>query len=483
VTRATSHQVTLRFPRVPPPPHRRPALRLVPEPPPLPPPPAYEAPLYLEPEFPDQTEVMEKLWFEPAPPIVLPPQGNWLTRALASPQLMHFNRLIILMLVANAVIAVVVASTVTATTLSHLVLANFAVAICIRQHYVINFLFWLATRPSTRWPLFIRRHCAKVYHFAGIHVGGAIAGTVWFIALTIELLGSSISTALLAVTLVQLGVLVALCIVSMPKFRAKRHNTFELIKRFGGWSSLVLFWAQTAMLVDGPLHTAPETWVLALITFSVALPWLRLRRVPVELVIPSNHVALARFDYGVTPFAGSSTAISRSPLTEWHSFANVPQPGRTGYRLTISRAGDWTGKLIDDKPSHVWVKGIPTAGVANIEVLFKRVVYIATGSGIGPCLPHLLANKVPAKLIWATRDARKTYGDALVDEILQEHPDALIWDTHKQGKPDMVALAYEALVETGAEAVICISNKKLTWQVVSGLESRGIPAYGAIWDS
>ena len=35
----------------------------------------------------------------------------------------------------------------------------------------------------------------------------------------------------------------------------------------------------------------------------------------------------------------------------------------------------------------------------------------------------------------------------------------------------------------GAEAVICISNKKLTWQVVHGLERRGIPAFGAIWDS
>ena len=37
--------------------------------------------------------------------------------------------------------------------------------------------------------------------------------------------------------------------------------------------------------------------------------------------------------------------------------------------------------------------------------------------------------------------------------------------------------------EFDAEAVIVISNKKLTWQVVYGLESRGIPAYGAIWDS
>lgn len=185
----------------------------------------------------------------------------------------------------------------------------------------------------------------------------------------------------------------------------------------------------------------------------------------------------------MTPFAGSSTAVSRRPLLEWHSFANVPAPDEAGFKLTISRAGDWTGAFIDDAPSHVWVKGIPTAGVGNIEKLFKRVVWIATGSGIGPCLPHLLAQAVPARLVWSTRSPRATYGDALVDEILAVQPDALIWDTNDQGRPDLVRLAHEAYRDFDAEAVICISNKKLTWQVVTGMESRGIPAYGAIWDS
>ncbi len=47
----------------------------------------------------------------------------------------------------------------------------------------------------------------------------------------------------------------------------------------------------------------------------------------------------------------------------------------------------------------------------------------------------------------------------------------------------MVKLAYAAYKKFDAEAVICISNQKLTKEVVFGLESRGIPAYGAIWDS
>ena len=204
---------------------------------------------------------------------------------------------------------------------------------------------------------------------------------------------------------------------------------------------------------------------------------------PVNVDSPSSHVAIARFDYGVTPFAGSSTDISHRPLLEWHSFANLPSPQQSGFRLVISRAGDWTGTFINDKPSHIWVKGIPTAGVANVETIFKRVVWVTTGSGIGPCLPHLLANNVPSSLVWSTRDPRKTYGAALVDEILKAQPNALIWDTDKYGKPDLAKLAYQAWQDFDAEAVICIANKKTTWHVVYELESRGIPAFGPIWDS
>ena len=131
----------------------------------------------------------------------------------------------------------------------------------------------------------------------------------------------------------------------------------------------------------------------------------------------------------------------------------------------------------------MWVKGIPTAGVGNVDQLFKRVVWVATGSGIGPTLPHLLAQEVPAHLVWSTRNARKTYGDALVDEILEVEPNALIWDTDERGRPDLIKLAYAAVQAFEAEAVIVIANEKLTRMVVHGMESRGIPAYGAIWDS
>lgn len=56
-------------------------------------------------------------------------------------------------------------------------------------------------------------------------------------------------------------------------------------------------------------------------------------------------------------------------------------------------------------------------------------------------------------------------------------------DTRKHGKPDMVKLTYRLVREFEAEAVCIISNQKLTQKVVYGMMSRGIPAFGAIWDS
>ncbi len=151
--------------------------------------------------------------------------------------------------------------------------------------------------------------------------------------------------------------------------------------------------------------------------------------------------------------------------------------------MVISRAGDWTSAFIEDPPQQVWVRGIPTVGMAIVRRLFTKVVFVATGSGIGPTLPHLLSSDAPSRLVWVTKDPRVTYGDALLDEITEAQSDAIIWNTDKRGKPDVLRLAYAAYLESEAEAVVCISNSKVTWQVVHGLERRGIPAFGPIWDS
>ncbi|MEU8376414.1 hypothetical protein AB0C22_25305 [Micromonospora sp. NPDC048894] len=420
-----------------------------------------------------------------------PPPGSTLRRLLAHPRFMHHHRLVAAVVATNLALlgygltAGWWRGPATPGALGAAALANVALAVLVRQQYVVNLLFWLATRAPTHWPLRIRATLGKVYHFGGLHVGAALAGTAWYLAqLGALTVGDAPAGALVTGYAAAVGLL-AVVGTALPPVRSRRHDLFERTHRLGGWAVLLLLWAQAGFLAGGPaaLATSPQGGVLAVLTASIALPWLRLRRVPVVVERPSSHVALVHFDHGVTPFPGSSTAVSRSPLWEWHSFANVPAPGRSGFRLTVSRAGDWTGRFIDDAPQRVWVKGISTAGVANIETLFRRVVYVATGSGIGPVLPHLLAGQVPARLVWVARRHRETFGDGLVDEILAHQPDALLWDTARDGKPDMLRLAWQAYRAFDAEAVICISNRPLTWQVVRGMEERGVPAYGAIWDS
>lgn len=451
---------------------------------------------------PDTAPVVSEAASAVASDLAVPPEGGRLRRAASGPGLTHYNRLVAAVVAANLVVAWFAvfrwgwfaSDGVALASVSAMVVANLTAGVLIRQQYVINALFRIATAAPTTWPLPIRRLLGKVYHFGGIHVGATVAATAWYLVWGGAVLWHAgrglpgVGASLVVVTLALVVLLLGIVWTSLPSRRATHHDTFERMHRFGGWAALALFWLQTAIVVAAEggaaaLLTSPTVWALTLVTGSVALPWLRLRKVPVELVRPSDHVVIARFDHGVDAFPGSSSTLSRSPLMEWHAFANAPSPGRSGFRITISRAGDWTGELIDELPTHLWVKGIPTAGVANIEKLFTRVVYITTGSGIGICLPHLLAKEVPSTLVWATRSPRDTYGDALVDEVLAAQPDALIWDTSAAGKPDMVQLAYQAYRAFDAEAVICISNKKLTWQVVSGMERRGIPAYGAIWDS
>jgi hypothetical protein len=121
--------------------------------------------------------------------------------------------------------------------------------------------------------------------------------------------------------------------------------------------------------------------------------------------------------------------------------------------------------------------------MAKVAALYERVLYVVTGSGIGPRLGQILADRVPSRLVWSTRDPRVTYGDALVDEVEAIQPNAKIWDTTTHGKPDLLKLTLDTYADFGAEAVFIVSNKPTTFRLVHDLERRGIPAFGPIWDS
>ena len=383
--------------------------------------------------------------------------------------------------------------------LSTLTLVNLTLAVLVRNQGFLNALYGLAGRGSPSWPLWIRWSISKVHHVGGLHVGCAVAGTAWLGAFTgVAILTAvrypgSVTSLTLALCLVLVGLLLAVTVGATSPVRMRAHNVFEQTHRWCGWTAIAVFWALTLhWALHGRGTTIPivaiatdwHVWVLAALTASVAWPWLRLRRVPVTVVRPSAHAAIVHLDYGVRPAYASGVGISLSPLREWHAFATVTTPGKPGYRLLISRAGDWTGRFIDDPPSHVWVRGVPVAApMAKVASMYQRVVYLVTGSGIGPCLGQILADRVPARLVWSTRDPRRTYGDALVDEVETVQPDAVIWDTTKHGKPDLLELALTSYAEFHAEAVFVVSNKSTTLRLVHDLERRGIPAFGPIWDS
>jgi len=376
---------------------------------------------------------------------------------------------------------------------------NLLFAILPRQHWAVNLISWLATRAPISWPLRLRWRLAQYYHVGGLHVGGAMAGTAWYIVYFVLLApawadgepGYDDVSVLLALLITL--VLLTTCVLAAPRIRSRHHDLFEASHRFGTWSVLVLAWINALVLaqLQTPLRgfgeallTSPIFWMLVVSTALALWPWLLLRRVAVTVERPSDHAAIVRLDYGYTPPVGTTRAISRHPLFGWHPFACVPAaPGESGYRMVVSRAGEWTSRFIDEPPTHVWVRGIPTVGVANAKRLFRRVLYVTTGSGIGPALGHLLTDTQGSRLVWVTKTPRATYGDGLVDEVTAAQPEAVIWNTHERGKPDVVALAYEAYLASGADAVICVANQPVTSRLVREFERRGIPAFGPIWDS
>lgn len=196
----------------------------------------------------------------------------------------------------------------------------------------------------------------------------------------------------------------------------------------------------------------------------------------------SRHAVRLYFTYA-NPTVGTAIRLSERPLLEWHAFATITKPNDKEFSVLVSNAGDWTKRQINTAPTKLWVRGVPTCGVLRITPLFRSIVLVATGSGIGPCLPVIYAKRLSVRIFWSTPHPEQNFGNEIIDAVKEADPDAVIHNTKTMGRPDMVAVTYKLLRECDAEAVAIISNKKLTQMVVYAMEVRGIPAFGAIFDS
>ncbi|KAJ8515449.1 hypothetical protein ONZ45_g7122 [Pleurotus djamor] len=407
--------------------------------------------------------------------------GHWL-RNLRFQLLSMYRRIFGVVFIVNMsiFIAFLVRRRPNSKELGEIVIGNFFAAVLMRQDYVINAFF-------------------AVFTAVPLSYVSLVPGAVWLILFavqgTIEVVrGEGLSIATLTMTYIVLLEILLMIFFAYPVYRTKRHDNFEQTHRFLGWTAVLFIWALVILLNNdyrapgqtlgnALVHSAPF-WLVVVLSMSIILPWLRLRHYDVRSEVLSDHAIRIYFDY-VDPVPGSFVRLAddRHPLKEWHSFATIAAPGQKGYSVIISRAGDWTSKQIANPPTKMWIRGIPVCGVVNIVPMFRRVLLVGTGSGIAPLTPQLLSPKVPLQLLWISPDVRKTFGDPLVDALLTACPTTVLYDTRKHGKPDMVKLVYKVARDFDAEAVVIISNERLTKKVVYGLMSRGYPAFGAIWDS
>lgn len=435
-------------------------------------------------------------------------------RALRWTWLTIYHRLCWLVLLPNIAVVVMLAAQhnlfkIPMPDLATAVAANTAVAVLMRQELVINLLFALVAKCPRSAPLRLRRLLAKIYHFGGVHSGAGIAATIWFTLFNAALLWGWQTDAIpalpknrpsltVAITVIIDLLLVLIVAFAHPSMRRRFHNTFEAIHRFAGWLAVLLFWVHLIALTNllekskqprrtlgAALLHSPTLYLLIIITISLVLPWLRLRRVPVQIELLSKHASRWHFRYTNVELC-SASRVTDKPLKEWHSFAAIPEPEGNGFSVIVSNAGDWTNRMIENPPQKLWVRGIPTRGVLHIAPIFNKIVMVATGSGIGPVLSLLSARDLRCRVLWSARDPIHTYAKDIIDEVFIADPAAVVFDTKSlppENRPNLLRLAHSLYRESDAEAVFVISNQKVTEKLVYGLESRGVPAFAPIFDS
>ncbi|KAJ9638611.1 hypothetical protein H2204_004087 [Knufia peltigerae] len=449
------------------------------------------------------TMVHEK---HPAPTTTMPEKKyHRILRNLRWTVMSVYRRLNILVLAINITAIIVLATqhkllTMSPATAATAVAFNILLGVLIRQELVINALFWSFGKCPRWFPLWIRRLVAKIYHLGGVHSGAGMSAALWFAFFNAAIVRAykhnqlQIHRAATSTITVLLDVLfVAILCTAHPGVRSRIHNLFELIHRFAGWSAVILIWALFGLLSDAEAHAtditvlqvmvySPVFWALLIITISIALPWVWLRKVSVHAEPLSDHAIRLHFTYTNLPLC-AAPRLSDSPLLEWHAFAGIPAEDGQGFSVLVSKAGDWTSRLIKSPPTKLWVRGIPTMGVLHIAPIFKKMVLVATGSGIGPVLSLLAKRDISCRILWSTPHPERTYKAGVIEAVQRADPEAVIINTTVAGRPDLARYTYDLYMSSGAEACFIISNPKVTRRVVYALESRGVPIFAPIFDS
>jgi hypothetical protein len=379
-------------------------------------------------------------------------------------------------------------------------IGNILASVLCRSEAFLRCVFWLTVKLLGRWswvPLLVKTAATSFLQcVGGIHSGCGVSSIMWLIYSLLETIShrESSSDEIIAVASAILGLLLISSLAAFPLVRHLHHNVFEGFHRFAGWAALAMLWAfvmltasynpldKSYSLQGSSLVKKQEFWFTIVITLSIIFPWLCVRRVPVKVSAPSNHASLIKFQGGIE--SGLLGRISRSPLSDWHAFGIISD-GEEEHMMLAGAVGDFTRGLVSDPPTHLWVRGFRFAGLPYLINMYKKVVVVATGSGICVFLSFML-QPCPAEVyvIWVAKGIRQNFGDEIVTKIKSYPSEKLIiHDTAVSGRPNVQEITVEAVRKWGAEVVIVTSNPSGSRDVVNGCKAAGIPAFGPIWDS
>ncbi|KAF4344542.1 non-ribosomal peptide synthetase [Fusarium beomiforme] len=382
--------------------------------------------------------------------------------------------------------------------LGAMVLGNLLFAILMRNELFFRILYMAAIYGLRSWaPIRIKLAVASfLQHVGGVHSGCAISGTAWLVYFVIQIFPHQKHHLDVLISGIVTCVFIIISVLSaVPWVRNNYHNVFEKFHRFAGWMGLAATWVFVVLsssydVATGKrisdtdsLITTENVWFTIFMTILICLPWVTMRRVAVEVEIPSPKVAVLRFNRGMQQ--GLLGRISRTPFMEYHAFGIISEGRKSPYHYMVCGAqGDFTKGLVENPPRYLWTRELKFAGIGHASAMFNRGIRVCTGTGIGAALSTCIQSK-NWFLIWIGSDQEKTFGPT-ISRLIHDNiePDRMIlWDTIERGRrPDTMQLLRDTYSNFGAEVIFITSNMKGNDEMMQGCREEGMNAFGTLWD-
>ncbi|KAK7473073.1 hypothetical protein VKT23_001176 [Stygiomarasmius scandens] len=378
------------------------------------------------------------------------------------------------------------------------VLGNLQAAILVRNELFGRLLYLIVNTLFAKWtPLAFRLACTSILqHLGGIHSACAISGFMWLV-FKIILIATDMKNSHVAIFVMGVVTLVAIMVSILSAFpwvRNTHHNVFEKHHRFVGWLGLAFTWVFVILGDSYDLNThtfqadgdhivrQQDFWFILGMSIFVIIPWLTVRKVKVDVEIPSPKAVILRFERGMQQ--GLLARISRSSVMEYHAFGIISEGVNSNkHYLICGVQGDFTKGLVENPPTHIWTRELKFAGVGNTTSLYKRGIRVCTGTGLGAALATCLQSP-DWYLIWIGSDQEKTFGPTIAGLIHNNLEGRVtLWDSKKRGgRPDTMQLIKDVYKSWNAEVVFITSNFVGNKEMMEGCKEAGIPAFGTLWD-